>query len=213
MRPSALGTVGQQPTTPQRSDFSTGQRAGGILSAQPGTSTPQLRSTPPTAANIRATPTAGTPAKAPVSLRAHRGQLDSAEKPSLESAVKTLTSALDHVTAVALSTFVGDLATPQPASTAGTGASMSSTSARTTQHPTTTDRSLTNSAETAAGAAVGAARGVARRALGVTAHAAGAAMGAVQGVGAAASSAVHDTLLGDGTGKPHSYFIISAGCA
>jgi hypothetical protein len=201
MRPSALGTVGQQPTTPQRSDFSTSQRDGGILSAQPGTSTPQLRSTPPTAANIRATPTAGTPAKAPVSLRAHRGQLDSAEKPSLESAVKTLTSALDHVTAVALSTFVGDLATPQPASTAGTGASMSSTSARTTQHPTTTDRSLTNSAETAAGAAVGAARGVTSRGLNVAANAAGTAMEAVQGVGAAASSAMRNALVSGGTGN------------
>jgi hypothetical protein len=104
--------------------------------------------------------------------------------------VKTLTSALDHVTAVALSTFVGDLATPQPASTAGTGASMSSTPARTAQHPGTTARRLTDTMGTAAEAAVGAARGVTSRGLNVATNATGTAMEAVQGVGTAATSAV-----------------------
>jgi hypothetical protein len=201
MRPSALGTVGQQPSTAQRSDFSTGQRDGGILSAQPGTSTLQLRSTASTAANICATPTAGTPAKGPVSVR-DRGKLDSAEKPSLGSAVKTLTSALDHVTAVALSTFVGDLATPQRASITGTGtgASMSSTPALNAQHPGTTARTLTETMGTAAGAAAGAAQVVTNRALGGAANAADTAMDAVQGVGTAASCAMRNALVSGGTG-------------
>jgi hypothetical protein len=177
---------------------------GGILSAQPGTGTPLLMSsTTLAAANIRCASTAtgtATPAGGPVSARADRGKLDSAEKPSIGSAVKTLTSALDHVAAVALSTFVGDLATPQPATATGTGASMSSTPARTAQHPTATERSLTNSVETTARAAVEAARGVTCGALGGVANAAGTAMEAVQGVGTAASSAMRNGLVSGGTG-------------
>jgi hypothetical protein len=135
-----------------------------------------------------------------VSVRTDSGKLDSAEKASLGSAVKTLTSALDHVTAVALSTFVGDLATPQPASTAGTGASMPCTPARNAPHPGTTAHTLTDTMETAAGAAVGAARSVTSRALGGATNAAGTAMEAVQGVGTAASSAMRNTLVSGGTG-------------
>jgi hypothetical protein len=114
--------------------------------------------------------------------------------------VKTLTSALDHVTAVALSTFVGDLATPQPATATGTGASMPRTPARNAQHPGTTARTLTDTMETAAEAAVGRARGVTSRALGVATNAGGTAMEAVQGVGTAASSAMRNALVSDGTG-------------
>jgi hypothetical protein len=114
--------------------------------------------------------------------------------------VKTLTSALDHVTAVALSTFVGDLATPQPATTAGAGASMPSTPARNAQLPGTTARTLTDTMGTAAEAAVGAATGVTRRALGVAATTTGTAIRAVQEAGAAASDAVRDSLVSGGTG-------------